>query len=465
MTSQKLIDSHAAEMLDAAIAGDVFVPGDSGYEQARQAWNLTTDERPAAVVAARSASDVVKAVLFAGTQGMRIAPQGTGHGSEPLEPLGGAILLRTLGMRRVDIDPATRTARAEAGAQWQDVTVPAGEHGLAALAGTSPNVGVTGYTLGGGLGWLARRYGLAANSVTAAEIVTPDGRLVRADARHEPDLFWAVRGGGGSVGVVTALEMTLYPVREVYAGGLFYPLQRASEVLHAWRAWTDTVPDEITSLGRILRLPPLPQVPELLRGRAFALVEAAYLGDALAGAELMRPLRQLGPEIDTMAMIPAAELRQVNMDPDQPVPNQGDGAFLADSPAAAIDAIVAQVGAKADTPLAAVEIRHLGGALGRTASGGGAQSKIDARFVMFAGGLTPSPDLAEAVRTHVQALKDALAPWRAGYDYYNFEETPAAASAVLPPASYHQLQEIKARYDPEQIIISAHPVRPARERA
>jgi FAD/FMN-containing dehydrogenase len=150
-------------------------------------------------------------------------------------------------------------------------------------------VGVTGYTLGGGIGWLARRYGLAANSVTAAEIVTADGRLTRADAGHEPDLFWAVRGGGGSAGVVTPLEMVLYPVRELYAGALFFPPDRTSEVLDAWREWTDTVPDEVTSLGRILRFPPL----DLLRGRDFALVEAACPGGAAAGAEIIRPLASL----------------------------------------------------------------------------------------------------------------------------------------------------------------------------
>ena len=191
-------------------------------------------------------------------------------------------------MRTVHIDPAARTARAEAGAVWQVVTVPAAEHGLAGLAGNSPNVGVAGYTLGGGLGWLARHYGLAANSVTAAELVIPGGDLVRADADHEPDLFWAVRGGGG-VGVVTALEMRLYSVREMYAGDLFFPIQRTAEVLHAWREWTDTVPDEITSIGHLLRLPPLPEIPEPLRGRAFVMVEAAYLGDADTGAELTRP--------------------------------------------------------------------------------------------------------------------------------------------------------------------------------
>ena len=462
MTVSDAIAGRDLEMLRTAISGDVFAVSDQGYDKARQAWNLTTDERPAVVVMAESAADVVQAVRFAGARGMRIAPQGTGHGSEPLEPLEGAMLLRTVRMRGVRIDPAARIARAEAGALWQDVTGPAGEHGLAALAGTSPDVGVTGYTLGGGLGWLARRYGLAANSVTAAEVVTPDGRLHRADAAHEPDLFWAVRGGGGSVGVVTALEMMLYPVRELYAGALFFPVQRTAEVLHAWRAWTATVPDEVTSLGRILRFPPLPQVPEQLRGRDFALVEAACLGDASAGAALIQPLRQLGPDRDTFAMIPAPALQQLNMDPDQPIPDQGDGAFLADFPAAAIDALVAVAGPDAETPLASIEIRHLGGALARPAPGGGAQATIDAQYLLGAGGFTPTPELAAAVRGHAQAVKDALAAWHAGYDYYNFEEIPAPASAVLPPASYHRLQKIKAGYDPGQAIISAHPVWPAR---
>ena len=450
---------RAVGPLQAVIAGDVLVPGDHGYDEARRAWNLAVDQRPAAVVLAASSADVTRAVRFARARGMRIAPQGTGHGAEPLESLDGALLLRTARMRRVDIDPAARTARAEAGAWWGDVTVPAGEHGLAALAGTSPDVGVTGYTLGGGIGWLARRYGLAANSVTAAEIVTADGRLTRADATHEPDLFWAVRGGGGSVGVVTALEMMLYPVRELYAGALFFPLDRTSEVLHAWREWTDTVPDEVTSVGRILRFPPLPEVSESLRGRGFALVEAACLGGAAAGAEIIRPLRELGPQIDTFAMMPAPALARLHMDPGQPVPAQGDGAFLADAPAAAIDAVAALAG---DTSLATVEIRHLGGALARAASGGGAQPSVDAKYAMFAAGFTPTPELADAVRAHAQAAKDALAPWHASYDYYNFVETPVGAGALLPRDSYQRLQKIKAAYDPDQAIIASHPVWPAR---
>ncbi|HEV2255123.1 MAG TPA: FAD-dependent oxidoreductase [Streptosporangiaceae bacterium] len=368
MTTSNAIAGRDLGALRAAVAGGVFSRGDHGYDQARRAWNLTADERPAVVVVAGSAADVVAAVRFARSRGMRIAPQGTGHGSVPLEPLAGAMLLRTARMRGVRIDPAARTARAEAGAVWQDVTVPAAEYGLAALAGSSPDVGVTGYTLGGGMGWLARRYGLAANSVTAAEVVTMDGRLRRADAGHEPDLLWAVKGGGGSVGVVTALQMRLYPVRELYAGALFFPLQRAAEI----------------------------------------------------------------------------------------------GAFLAGFPATAIDALITVAGPDADTPLASIEVRHLGGALGRPASDAGAQPTIDASYAMFAAGFTPTPELAATVRGHAQTVKDALTPWHVSYDYYNFEETPAPASAVLPPASYHRLQKIKASYDPDQAIISAHPVRPVR---
>jgi FAD/FMN-containing dehydrogenase len=462
MSTSDTLTPPSLEMLQAMVAGDVFVPGDAGYDGARRAWDLAVDQRPAVVVFAESVVDVVRAVRFASSRGMRVAPQGTGHGALPLELLDGAMLLRTSRMRRVEIYPATRTARAEAGAQWEDVTVPAGEYGLAALAGTSPNVGVTGYTLGGGMGWLARRHGLAANSVTAVEVVTPDGRLARADSDHEPDLFWAVRGGGGSVGVVTALEMGLYPVGELYAGALFFSIERSSEVLHAWRQWTDTVPDELTSIGRILRLPPVGEVPAVLRGRAFVVVEAAYVGDAVSGAELLAPLRELGPERDTFATIRPPALAQLNMDPEQPIPSVGDGAFLADAPAGAIDTIVALVGPDADTLLQSIELRHLGGALARARPAAGAQPKIDAKYVIFAGGITPTPEVGDAVAAHVRALKDALTPWHAGYDYYNFVETPAEAEVVLPHASYQRLQRIKATYDPDQTIISAHPVLPAR---
>ena len=458
MGSARSVPPAATDALRAAVTGHVFVPGDPGYDQARQAWTLTVDQRPAMVVEAASAPDVAAAVRFARSQGLRIAPQGTGHGAAPLEPLDSALLLRTSRLRGVRIDPDTRTARADAGALWQDVAVPASDHGLAALAGTAPNVGVTGYTLGGGLGWLARRYGLAANSVTAAEIVTPDGQLVRADSEHEQDLFWAVRGGGGSVGVVTALEMLLYPVPELYAGALFFPAQRAGEVLHSWREWTTSVPDEITSIGRIVRIPPLPAVPDQLRGRAFAMVEAAYVGDERTGADLVAPLRKLGPEMDTFATIPAPALGQLHMDPTEPVPAVGDGTLLTDFPPAAGDAMVELAGVDADTLLVSIEVRHLDGALRRGAADGGALASIDASYALYGTGVAATPEAVTTVGRQAQALKDALAPWHASYSYYNTMDTPAPVQALLPPDSYQRLQQIKTSHDPDNAIISAHPV-------
>ena len=188
------------------------------------------------------------------------------------------------------------------------LAVAAGEHGLAYLAGTSPDVGVLGYALGGGLSWMVRKHGLACNSIVAAEVVTADGRLVRTDRDTEPELFWAIRGGGGNVAAVTAIELELFPIAEIYAGALFWPIERAAEILNAWRGWIETVPDECESLGRMLQLPDAPFLPDHLRGRSFVLVEAAFIGTAGDGAALVQPLRDLGPEIDTMAMMPTSEL-------------------------------------------------------------------------------------------------------------------------------------------------------------
>jgi hypothetical protein len=221
------------------------------------------------------------------------------------------------------------------------------------------------------------------------------------------------------------------------------------------------VPDEVTSIGRIIQFPPIEEVPEPLRGKSFALVEAAYLGDDFEGAELIRPLRELGPVMDTFATIPAPALQQLHMDPPEPVPYEGDGMFLADAPAGAIDALVAAAGIGSNSPLLSVEFRQLGGALARGPKDA-AQGSIEARFGMFAVGMAMTPEMGEAVGSHVRMLKATLAPWRADFDYYNFVESQAQASEVLPQDSYKRLRQIKAKYDPAEMIVSAHPVRPAR---
>jgi FAD/FMN-containing dehydrogenase len=221
--------------LAAALPGKVVLPSDDGWDAARQPWQLLVDQRPAAVVFPESAEDVVQVVLFARQQGYRVAAQSTGHSAAPMGGLSDTILVKTERMRGVMVDPGARTARVEAGVRAADLVEAAARNGLAALTGTYPAVGVVGYTLGGGIGVLGRRYGLSCNYVRAVELVTASGQLVRADRDHEPDLFWALRGGGGSFGVVTALELDLLPLTHTYAGTLWYPSARAHEVLHAWR--------------------------------------------------------------------------------------------------------------------------------------------------------------------------------------------------------------------------------------
>jgi FAD/FMN-containing dehydrogenase len=255
--------------------GVLVRPGAPDWDTVRAAWHLAVDQRPAAVALVRSAGDVVTVMDAARKLGLRVTGQSTGHNAAPLGDLSDTILVKTSAMRSVVVDPAARIARLEAGAWWMDVTEAAAEHGLAALAGSSGDVGVAGYSLGGGLSWLVRSHGLAANSVVALEVVTADGQHRRVDAEHESDLFWALRGGGGSFGIVTALELRLFPLTEVYAGVLFFPVERAQEVLQAWRRWVPGVPDAVTSVGRILKFPPLPDLPPHLSGRSYAVVEAA----------------------------------------------------------------------------------------------------------------------------------------------------------------------------------------------
>ncbi|MGH3024567.1 MAG: FAD-binding oxidoreductase [Gaiellaceae bacterium] len=463
MTTSIHPDAEAAGVgvLRDLLDGEVVLPGDDDWDTARQAWNLAADQHPVAVVFPETSADVVAVVDYARVRGLRVTTQGTGHFAGSLDGFEDTILVRTTRMRGLEIDPEARTARAEAGVLWEDLVLAAGEHGLAGLAGSSPDVGVVGYTLGGGLGWLGRRYGLAANSVVAIELVTADGRLVRADRDNEPDLFWALRGGGGSFGIVTAIELALYPVPEVYAGVLFFPAERGAEVLNAWRTWIEDTPEELTSAGRLMHFPPIPEVPEHLRGRSFTLVEAAYIGSEEDGAELLRPLRELGPELDTVAMIPTSELRFMHMDPTEPVPAAGDGTALADFPPEAVDALLALAGAGTGTPLVSVELRQLGGSVGAARPEHGAVGHLEADFALFAVGMALNPEMKAAAKAAALAVKDAVAPWAHERGYFNFSDHPMDGKSLYPPATYRRLQEIKAVYDPQELFRASHPIRPS----
>jgi predicted outer membrane lipoprotein len=447
--------------LASALHGKLVIPEHARFDEARQAWNLAVDQRPAAVAFPESAQDVAATVLFAREYGQQVAAQGTGHNAAPLGSLENTILVRTDRMRNVQIDPERRTARVGAGVLWLELVEAAARHGLAALQGSSPDVGVIGYTLGGGMSFLGRKYGLASNSVRAIELITADGRYVRADREHEPDLFWALRGGGGSFGIVTAIELELFPLREVYAGVLWYPIERGGEVLHAWRELTQAAPpDELTTVGRFLNLPPIPEIPEPVRGKSFVIVEAIHAGDPCAADELLSPLRGLGPVNDTIGATSLPALSHLHMDPEQPVPGVGDGLMLGKLDAVAIDALVAVAGAGAELPLLSVEVRHLEGELGRARPEHGALASIEAAYAFYAVGMTPVPELKAPVAAQIGAIKTAMAPWAADHMYLNFADTRRDPASFWGEQAYHRLRRIKTAVDPDDVIRSNHPIAP-----
>jgi FAD binding domain/Berberine and berberine like len=458
--ARMLNPSPAVPADDLRIGSLVVGPSDSNWDEARRPWNLAHDQRPAFVAFPETADDVVAIVEHARRNGLRVAPQGTGHNAGPLGDLTDTMLLSTSRMRGVEIDVEARRARVAAGTLWLEVTEPASEHGLAPLAGSSPDVGVVGYSLGGGVSWLARKHGLSANSVLAIEIVTADGRLRRVDADNDPDLFWALRGGGGSFGVVTAMEIALYELPELYAGAMWWPWERAAEVMHAWRAWTLTMPDEVTSSARIMQIPPMPEVPEFLRGRNFVTIDAAIIGNRAFGAAMMQALRDLEPEIDTFDMVPPVALSRLHNDPEEPLPVLTEHRLLADLPAEAVDAFLSVAGPDSGSTLMMAEIRHLGGALGEIRPGHGALASLEAGYLFFGGGVAATPEMVAGLEAALPVFKAALADWDAGRGYLNFEET-ADGSRFYDEVTHRRLRRIKAQVDPGDIFMSNHPIRPA----
>ena len=443
------------------LPGKVRLPGDDDWDQARLAWNLAVDQRPTAVVLAETAADVAATIRAAAELGLRVAPQGTGHNAAALgNHLAGTVLLKTAAMREVVVDAGARTVRAQAGCVWADVTSALAPHGLMALAGSSHDVGVVGYAVGGGYSWYARELGLTTNHVIAFEVVTGDGRELRVDAFHEPELFWALRGGGGAAGaVVTAVELRVFERSEVYAGQLFFPLERAREVFVAYRDWSRTAPETATTAVRLLRLPPMDELPPFLRGRSFAVIGGAVDLPAEQAAEVLAPLRALGPAIDTFATMPVEQLSSVHMDPPAPVPGCGDGFILREMTDETIDWLMAVAGPGVETPLLAVDLRQLGGAAGRAVADGGAVSALPGEFLVFAVGIAPTPEAKRGVESAVRAVRASLATWMSDRDYLNFRESDVAPERFWDADTLRRLGAVAKDYDPSRVITSNHPLR------
>ncbi|PRY69111.1 FAD/FMN-containing dehydrogenase [Glaciihabitans tibetensis] len=446
------------EELDFDLVGTLVTPNDAGWDAARTVWNLAADQRPVAVVFAEDAADISAVVRFATETDVRVTAQSTGHLAMAVGDLSDTILIRTSNLDTIALDERARTVRVGAGATWGLVSAMLAPAGLVALAGSSPDVGVVGYTLGGGCSWLSRSRGLASSAVTAVEMVLASGDTVRATANEHPDLFWAVRGGGGSFGIVTALEFSVFPLTDIYAGMLLFPVDRAREVLDEYAAWTDRLDNRATTCARILRFRPLPEVPELLRGQSFVGVDGAIDAPDSEAEALLKPLRAMVASIDTFSRIPAASLAEIHMDPTFPVPAIGDGISITTLDTAVVDALLDSAAGDPAGALLVVDIHHLGGALGVADPAGGALTHLAGNFVVYSAGVVPSAEAATVVAGAVASVREALRPWAAAWTYSNFRETTAEPDEMWDAATLEQLRAIKFALDPNNTIRGAHPL-------
>ena len=445
----------ARDALSRNFPDAISVPGDSDWDASRYSFNLVIDQQPEAVARPRNADETAEIVRAARELGLRLHVQGSSHNPAPVGSLAGYLLVRFDRMKDVSIDADAQTARVEAGARWWDVVPQASELGLSALHGSSPEINVAGYSLGGGVGWQARHKGFQANSITAIEVVTAAGEQLRVDANNEPDLFWALRGGSGNFALVTALEFRLYPVDGFFAGNLFFEFERGAEILRAWNEWTRNAPEEATTTARLLQFPPLEEVPEIVRGKSFAVVNGAFLGSEADGAELFKPLRDLGPQMDGMGQVPPAALSEMHMDPVDPLPYLTAHSLLDELTESAIDE-AAEMATSAPIPI--VEFRHLGGAVSRAPEGTGAIGFLPGEYMTFAVIPVFDPGTVPQIEAGLAKFDGAFEANDVGR-YFNFTEVETDLSTMFPPETLDRLRQVKQAYDPDGAIRGNHAVR------
>ena len=451
-----------AAALVAAVTGSVLLPGDAGYDDERAVFNLNHDLVPAVIVVAESTADVRAAVAFAAGQHRPVLVKTTGH--QMVGPAHGAVVIATRRMNDLAIDAVGRTARVGAGALWAEVVKKAAEAGLAPLNGSNPTVGVSGYTLGGGLSpTLGRSHGYAADHVRSLDVVTADGELRHVDAESEPDLFWALRGGKGNFGVVTALEFDLFPVPRLYGGGIYFPGERMADVLRAWTAWHPGTPETMISSFAVLRLRDLPQLPESLYGEFVVHLRIAYNGTAADGERMLAPLRAVAPALlDTVADMPYTKVASIHNEPTEPVPYYERSIMLRELPAEALDKLVELAGPDSANTLTMVELRALGGAWDREPAVPNAVATRGLPYVLLgvAGGpLSQEQQLKESVAV----LLDGLEPWRGDRRLVNnlAPDEATDAAAIYGPERYERLAAVKKTYDPANTFRLNHNVAPA----
>ncbi|MFE2145033.1 FAD-binding oxidoreductase [Streptomyces sp. NPDC059456] len=461
-TTAVTADDFAA--LAAELRGPLLLPGTDAYQDETEVGfnRILADSRPAAVVLADGTADIIASVRFAARRGIAVAVQATGHGVA--RPADGALLINTRNLRGVRIDPRTRTARIEPGVQWSRVIEEAAAFGLAPLNGASPGVGVVSYTLGGGLGPLGRSYGYSADHVKNIDLVTADGELRLVSPEEHPDLFWALRGGKGNFGVVTSIEIGLFPVARLYGGGLFLPGEHIDEILRTWRDWTRTVPDAMQSSIAVMRFPDIDVLPEPVRGRFLAHIRIAFNGSNEEGEELLRPLREIAPAVlDTVADMPYTRVAEINMDPTMPFVYYERSTRIRELDDAAVDTLLPLIKEGVDAVRPGIELRHLGGALGRRPEHANALPHRETAYTLFAGAPV-WPEHVQDVREFQERLIETMEPWRIGGPFLSFisalESTPEHMRSAYDEATYARLVEVKDAHDPQNVFRVNHNIPP-----
>jgi hypothetical protein len=451
-----------AAALATAVAGSVVLPGDAGYDDARAVFNLNHELMPAVIVVAQSVIDVQAAVAFAAGQHRPVLVKSTGH--QVVGTAAGAVLIATHRMKDVAIDAVGRTASVGAGTIWAEVVQKAAEAGLAPLNGSNPTVGVAGYTLGGGLSpTLGRSHGYAADHVRSLDVVTADSELHHVDAESDPELFWALRGGKGNFGVVTALEFDVFPVSRIYGGGIYFPGERMADVLRAWTAWHPNTPETMISSFAALRLPPLPEIPEPLRGVFTVALRIAHTDTAEDGERMIAPLRAVAPAIlDTVADMPYTAVASIHNEPIEPLPYYERSIMLREFPAEAQDKLVELVGPESDTTMWIAELRALGGAWDREPAVPNAVATRGLPYVLLGVEVGPLSE-EQRLKESIAALLDGMAPWQGDRRLVNnlAPEEATDAVAIYGPERYDRLAGAKKMYDPTNMFRLNHNVVPA----
>ena len=425
-------------------------PGTPGFVSACAGFDLSAIPTPDVAVSVTDEHDVRAAVRFAADRWMPVAVRSTGHG--PVAGVDHGVLVDTRALSTVTVDPARRTATAGGGVRWAQVLTQTAPLRLIPLCGSSPDVGVAAYTLGGGLGPLGRLHGWAADRVRRIRLVTPDGELREVTAHTDPELFWALRGGGGGFGVVTEVEFDLVPGAALYGGGLYLPGESAPELLAAFGRSTATAPDELSLSVAFITFPDVDPVPAPLRGRFVAHLRVTYVGSPAAAERLIAPLRAVAtPLLDTVRPLPIVEFGTIHGDPTRPQPVSCGGAVLPRWDDAAVAVLLAEIG---PTTPHMLEVRHLGGALARPPAVADAVGHRDAGFTVFTSAYPgPAFEAAAAAQT---AMYERLLPWSGGRSLYNFtarpDGRPVDARGAFDDATLARLRAVKAAYDPQNLF-------------